>query len=362
MPKPETSAPKNRFWRTTLSSLYIPSVPKVSALSVSPPHPSPAAAAAAARGTGPRDRFKERERERERERELVSMEGWDLEAVVRGCGIPNPSPTSTTEEDPFSFLSPHQLLLQKDVDDEQHLLCFPNALLIQKASMQQELEDLCKPFFSSSVQAHQQPSPPPPPPPPPPRQVPRSKRRPNQQKRVVCQVPAEGLSSDMWAWRKYGQKPIKGSPYPRCSSSKGCLARKQVERSRSDPTTFIITYTAEHNHPIPTHRNSLAGSTRPKHTAGPTQQPSSVAESEPPNKAASPLSLTEELPQPHKQQEGGQGEEDLLVFQNDLVMGEDDVFLDLEELWEATDTYAFDDFAFPSPWLANKAATAAGGS
>ena len=38
--------------------------------------------------------------------------------------------------------------------------------------------------------------------------------RKNQLKRV-CQVPAEGLSSDVWAWRKYGQKPIKGSPYPR---------------------------------------------------------------------------------------------------------------------------------------------------
>lgn len=38
--------------------------------------------------------------------------------------------------------------------------------------------------------------------------------RKNQMKRV-CQVPAEGLSSDMWSWRKYGQKPIKGSPYPR---------------------------------------------------------------------------------------------------------------------------------------------------
>ncbi|GKV03909.1 hypothetical protein SLEP1_g16144 [Rubroshorea leprosula] len=69
-----------------------------------------------------------------------------------------------------------------------------------------------------------------------------------QAKKVVC-IPApaavnsrssgEVVPSDLWAWRKYGQKPIKGSPYPRgyyrCSSSKGCSARKQVERSRTDP-------------------------------------------------------------------------------------------------------------------------------
>ncbi|KAH9309262.1 hypothetical protein KI387_037173, partial [Taxus chinensis] len=101
-----------------------------------------------------------------------------------------------------------------------------------------------------------------------------SKRRKTQQKRIVC-VPAAGgsnrpsgesLPSDLWAWRKYGQKPIKGSPYPRgyyrCSSSKGCSARKQVERSRTDPTMLVITYTSDHNHPWPTHRNALAGSTR----------------------------------------------------------------------------------------------------
>ncbi|GAV61049.1 WRKY domain-containing protein [Cephalotus follicularis] len=61
--------------------------------------------------------------------------------------------------------------------------------------------------------------------------------------------------SDSWAWRKYGQKPIKGSPYPRgyyrCSGSKGCPARKQVERSRLDPTTLVITYAGDHNHQLP---------------------------------------------------------------------------------------------------------------
>ncbi|KAJ6812960.1 putative WRKY transcription factor 35 [Iris pallida] len=106
------------------------------------------------------------------------------------------------------------------------------------------------------------------------------KRRKSQAKKVVCipAAPAGGAShgrssssgevvpSDLWAWRKYGQKPIKGSPYPRgyyrCSSSKGCSARKQVERSRTDPNMLVITYASEHNHPWPTQRNALAGSTR----------------------------------------------------------------------------------------------------
>ncbi|MCD9642096.1 hypothetical protein HAX54_028734 [Datura stramonium] len=65
----------------------------------------------------------------------------------------------------------------------------------------------------------------------------------------------EGPPSDCWSWRKYGQKPIKGSPYPRgyyrCSSSKGCSAKKQVERSSKDASLFIITYTSSHNHPGP---------------------------------------------------------------------------------------------------------------
>ncbi|CAM6038472.1 unnamed protein product [Sphagnum compactum] len=101
------------------------------------------------------------------------------------------------------------------------------------------------------------------------------RRKISQQKRTVLvsvvagngtRSSSEDVPADLWAWRKYGQKPIKGSPYPRgyyrCSSSKGCLARKQVERSHNDPSMLIISYSAEHNHPWPSHRNSLAGSTR----------------------------------------------------------------------------------------------------
>jgi hypothetical protein len=44
------------------------------------------------------------------------------------------------------------------------------------------------------------------------------------------------------------------------------MARKQVERSRSDPNMLVITYTAEHNHPWPMHRNILAGYARGQST------------------------------------------------------------------------------------------------
>ncbi|CAL0325012.1 unnamed protein product [Lupinus luteus] len=92
------------------------------------------------------------------------------------------------------------------------------------------------------------------------------KSRRGKQKRVV-QIPIKETEgsisntppSDSWAWRKYGQKPIKGSPYPRgyyrCSSNKGCPARKQVEKSRMDPTMLMVTYSSEHNHALPVFKN-----------------------------------------------------------------------------------------------------------
>ncbi|CAD6271048.1 unnamed protein product [Miscanthus lutarioriparius] len=94
----------------------------------------------------------------------------------------------------------------------------------------------------------------------------RSKKR--QVKKVVCEVPEAGggVSSDLWAWRKYGQKPIKGSPYPRgyykCSSLKSCMARKLVERSPAKPGVLVVTYIADHCHAVPTMLNALAGTTR----------------------------------------------------------------------------------------------------
>ncbi|KAI0511543.1 hypothetical protein KFK09_012173 [Dendrobium nobile] len=73
---------------------------------------------------------------------------------------------------------------------------------------------------------------------------------------------------DYWSWRKYGQKPIKDSPYPRayyrCSSSKGCSAKKQVERCKKDESLIIITYSSRHNHPgpVPSSLNKSINSSR----------------------------------------------------------------------------------------------------
>lgn len=88
-----------------------------------------------------------------------------------------------------------------------------------------------------------------------------SKKRKHRVKRSI-KVPAisnklADIPPDDYSWRKYGQKPIKGSPHPRgyykCSSMRGCPARKHVERCLEEPTMLLVTYEGEHNHPkIPT--------------------------------------------------------------------------------------------------------------
>ncbi|XWS46153.1 hypothetical protein CRYUN_Cryun14cG0039100 [Craigia yunnanensis] len=332
---------------------------------------------------------------------------WDLYAVVRGCAtVSTTSSVGVATSSSMADLYPQSCFSSFGSQEafQSPVLSFPNQFEARNAT--EELHELYKPFFPKSQ-------------PLPPQSTPlsslsslgikqqqeqqqqpkqshagpvtsavttassnsatanshnsRSKRRKNQLKRV-CQVPAEGLSSDVWAWRKYGQKPIKGSPYPRgyyrCSSSKGCLARKQVERNRSDPAMFIVTYTAEHNHPAPTHRNSLAGSTRQKPftpqtvSAGDSTKPSSA---KPANSSSPTTSVDEELVVQSTKVESrddlaeDEGEDDFGM--SDTAVS-DDFFEGLEGLSDMVTGDCFSDqlpATFDLPWISNNAATTAGG-
>ncbi|KAJ0754105.1 putative transcription factor WRKY family [Helianthus annuus] len=85
-----------------------------------------------------------------------------------------------------------------------------------------------------------------------------SKRRKLRMKRVIrvkaISPKLADIPPDDYSWRKYGQKPIKGSPHPRgyykCSTVRGCPARKHVERALDDPSMLIVTYEGDHNHAL----------------------------------------------------------------------------------------------------------------
>ncbi|XP_009769738.1 putative WRKY transcription factor 2 isoform X2 [Nicotiana tabacum] len=76
----------------------------------------------------------------------------------------------------------------------------------------------------------------------------------------VVGAPAE----DGYNWRKYGQKQVKGSEYPRSyykCTHPNCPVKKKVERSHEGHITEII-YKGAHNHPKPPpNRRSALGST-----------------------------------------------------------------------------------------------------
>ncbi|KAF8116990.1 hypothetical protein N665_0012s0007 [Sinapis alba] len=78
--------------------------------------------------------------------------------------------------------------------------------------------------------------------------------------RIIVQTRSEvDLLDDGYRWRKYGQKVVKGNPYPRSyykCTTPGCGVRKHVERAANDPKAVVTTYEGKHNHDVPASRTS----------------------------------------------------------------------------------------------------------
>ncbi|WOH06863.1 hypothetical protein DCAR_0626292 [Daucus carota subsp. sativus] len=86
----------------------------------------------------------------------------------------------------------------------------------------------------------------------------RTRRREEDAERRIIRVPAPQIGNteippeDGFTWRKYGQKEILGSRFPRayyrCTHQKlyNCPAKKQVQRLADDPFTFEVIYRGDH--------------------------------------------------------------------------------------------------------------------
>ncbi|XP_059443897.1 probable WRKY transcription factor 75 [Corylus avellana] len=61
------------------------------------------------------------------------------------------------------------------------------------------------------------------------------------------------ILDDGYRWRKYGQKGVKNSKFPRSyykCTYKGCNVKKQIQRLTKDEEIVVTTYEGMHTHPL----------------------------------------------------------------------------------------------------------------
>ncbi|XP_002988797.2 probable WRKY transcription factor 23 [Selaginella moellendorffii] len=82
----------------------------------------------------------------------------------------------------------------------------------------------------------------------------KGKKRSHQPRYAIQTKSDKEIMDDGYRWRKYGQKAVKNSPYPRsyyrCTYTK-CHVKKRVERSSKDSSLVITTYEGVHTHHSP---------------------------------------------------------------------------------------------------------------
>ena len=73
----------------------------------------------------------------------------------------------------------------------------------------------------------------------------------------------DGAHDDEYRWRKYGQKIMKGSPYPRSyykCTAPNCSAKKLVESMMKDGKEITVaSFRGAHSHPAPGARKGGVG-------------------------------------------------------------------------------------------------------
>ena len=114
--------------------------------------------------------------------------------------------------------------------------------------------------------------------------------------------------------------------YYKCSTSKGCSAKKQVERCRTDASMLIITYTSAHNHPCPTTISTTNSPQQPKESESETTQDLSAT-----SKEEDQEHIEEEQRDNNKPSDEGTNNEEKFLYLQSPIRCSQDIIIEQED-------------------------------